>query len=216
MNKILCDLLDSQGWKEVPQILENRLGDPYVNQVPRIARIDERGRCISLLTEEIYCLSVDGKVVEVPDLIAWNTVLIEDHFDPGPDSNTHTRQALTEKGVSWSPPQLIQTDKQRTPIFVPSIPRIIDACLDQARYRMVHPEIFGFSSNRPAYHLRNFTRYLFLEYEEQQEKLLQELQKHNLADMRVHIAPFKRKPLVTLCSLRLGTEVSFISDNQTH
>ena len=120
MNKILGDLLGSQQWKEVPQILENRLGDPYVNQVPRIARIDQGDCCISLWSEEIYCLSVDGKVMEVPNPIAWNTVLIEDHFDPGPDSNTHTRQALTEKGLSWSPPQLIQADKQKTPIFVPS------------------------------------------------------------------------------------------------
>lgn len=216
MDKILGDLLGSQQWKEVPQILQNRLGDPYVKRVPRIARIDERGHCISLWTEEIYCLGVDGKVVEVPDLIARNTVLIEDHFDPGPKSRTYTRQALTEKGLSWLPPQLIQTDKQKTPIFVPSIPRIIDACLDQARYRMVHPEIFGLSSNRPVYHLRNFTRYLFLECEKQQAKLLQELQKHNQADMKVHIARFKRKPLVTLSSIRLGTEVPVISDNQVH
>lgn len=115
--------------------LENRLGDPYVKQVPRIARIDGRGHCISLWTEEIYCLRVDGKIVEVPDLIAQSTVLIEDHF---------ARQPLTGKGFSLSPPRLTQTEKQKTPIF-------------------------GFSSNRLAYHLRNFTRYLFLEYKEQQQ-----------------------------------------------
>ena len=213
MNEILGDLLSSQQWKEIPQILENRLGDPYVKQVPRLARIDQRGGCISLWTEEIYCLSVDGKVVDVPDLIARNTILIEDHFDPGPESRTYTRQALTDKGLSWLPPQLIQTGKHRTPIFVPSIPRMIDACLDQARYRIVHPEIFGLSTNRPVYHLRNFIRYLFLEHEKQQEKLLPELQKHNQADMKFHITRFKRKPIVILSSLRLGTEVSVISDN---
>ena len=131
-------MLSSQQWKEVPQILENRLGDPYVKQVPRLARIVQRGGCISLWTEETYCLSVDGQVVEVPDLLR-NSVLIEDHFDPGPESHTYTRQALTDKGLSWLPPHSIQTGKHRTPIFVPSIPRIIDACLDQARYRNVHP-----------------------------------------------------------------------------
>lgn len=196
--------------------LRNRLGDPYVKQVPRLARIDERGGCISLWAEEIYRLSVDGKVVHVPDLIARNTVLIEDHFDPGLKSRTYTRQALTDMGLSWLPPQPIQTGKLRTPIFVPSIPRIIDACLDQARYRTVRPEIFTISSNRPVYHLRDFTRYLSLEEEKQQEKLLQELQKHNQADMKVHIACFKRKPLVTLSSLRLGTERSVISENKAH
>ena len=203
MNEILGHILSSQQWKEVPQILKSRLGDPYVKQVPRLARIDQRGGCISLWTEEIYCLSVDGKVVEVPDLIARNSVLIEDHFDPGPESRTYTRQALTDKGLSWLPPQSIQTGKHRTPIFVPSIPRIIDACLDQARYWIVHPEIFGLSTNRPVYHLRNFIRYLFLEHEKQQEKLLRELQQHNQADMKFRIARFKRKPLVTLSSLRL-------------
>lgn len=216
MNEIIGALLGSQQWKEVPQILENRLGDPYVKRVPRIARIEGRGSCVSLWTEEVYCLRVDGKVVEVPDLLAWNTVLIEDHFDPGPPSRVHTRQALTKMGLPWLPPQLTQSGKQKIPIFVPSIPRIIDACLDQARYRMVHPENFRISTNRPVYHLRNFTRYLFLENEEQQEKLFQELQKHNQADMKVHIAGFKRKPLVTLSSLKLKTEGSFISDNQTH
>lgn len=111
--------------------LRNRLGDPCVKQVPRLARIDERGGCISLWTEEIYCLSVDGKVMDVLNLIAWNTVLIEDRFDPGPESRTYTRQALTDKGLSWLPLQLIQTSKHRATVFTPVIPRIIDACLDQ-------------------------------------------------------------------------------------
>lgn len=204
MNEIRGDMISSQQWKEVPQILENRLGDPYVKQVPRLARIDQRGGCISLWTEEIYCLSVDGKVVEVPDLNVRNSVLIEDHFNPGPESRTYTRQALTDKGLSCLPPQSIQTGKHRTRIFVPSISRIIDACLDEVRYRIVHPETFGLSTNRPVYHLRNFIRYLFLEHEKQQGKLLRELQQHNQAGMKFHIARFNRKPLVTLSSLRLG------------
>lgn len=174
------------------------------NRVPRLARIDQRGGCISLWTEELYCLSVDGKVVEVPDLLTRNSVLIEDHFDPRSESRTYTRQALTDMGLSWLPPHSIQIGKHRTPIFVPSTPRIIDACLDQARYRIVHPWIFGLSTDRPVYHLRNFIRYLFLEHEKQQEKLLRELQQYNQADMKFHIARFKRKPLVTLSSLRLG------------
>lgn len=64
--------------------------------------------------------------------------------------------------------------------------------------------IFGLSTDRPVYHLRNFIRYLFLEHEKQQEKLLRELQQHNQADMKFHLARFKRKLLVTLSSLRLG------------
>lgn len=216
MNEILGDLLSSQQWKKIPQILENKLGDPYVKQIPRLARVNERGGCISLWAEETYRLSVDGKVVHVPDLIARNTVLIEDCFDPGPKSCTYTFQALTDIDLSWLSSQPIQTSKLRTQIFVPSIPQIINACLDQVRYRTVHPEIFTISSNRSVYHLQTFTRYLLLKEEKQQEKLLQELPKHNQADMKVHIARFKRKPLVTLSSLRLGTERSVISENKAY
>jgi len=40
--------------------------------------------CISLWSESVYMLPVDGAKNEVPDPQAWNVVLMEERFDLNP------------------------------------------------------------------------------------------------------------------------------------
>jgi hypothetical protein len=51
---------------------------------------------------------------------------------------------------------------------------MLDAMLDQARYRVTHPENFPeLGTNQPKYDLRNFIRYLHLEKPTQWERCFQ-------------------------------------------
>jgi hypothetical protein len=106
-------------------------------------------------------------------------------------------------GVKVLPPTLAQSADIKYPIYIPTIPRILDALLDQARYRVTYAENFpGKLGNRPKYHLQTFVRYLHLEKPQQRERLLPELAERNRGEMEEIINKFKRKPLVTLASLQ--------------
>jgi hypothetical protein len=84
-----------------------------------------------------------------------------------------------------------------------TIPRILDALLDQARYRVMYAEKSpGKLGNWPEYHLLNSVRYLHLEKPQQRERVLPELAEHNPGKVEAIINKSKRKPLVTLASLQ--------------
>jgi hypothetical protein len=129
-------------------------------------------------------LKVDGWKIEVPDPHAWNVVLMEERFDLHPSwaqavSISYITRITNDVKVLL--PTLAKSIDMKHPIYIPTIPRILDALLDQARYRVIYAENFpGKLGNRPSYHLRNFVRYLHLEKPQQRE-----------AD----INHFKRKPL---------------------
>jgi hypothetical protein len=119
---------------------------------------------------------------------------------------------LHNKDSRWPikvlPPILAQSTDMKYPIYIPTIPRMLDALLDQARYRVIYaenfpeePEKLGY---RVEYHLRNFVRYLHLEKLQQREKMLPELAERNRGEMEALMNNFKRKPLLTLASLQNG------------
>ena len=83
--------------------------------------------------------TVDGDLCEVPHICAWNAVLIESMFYPFPDRNTAFPRLLcdsstgpgtrfTPKNPDQSPPPI---RPHRTPVYIPTIPRYIDACLSR-------------------------------------------------------------------------------------
>jgi len=151
-------------------------------------------------------LNVDGENIEVPGPHAWNVVLMEECFDLHPSWAQAVSISYTTRitdGVKVLPPILAQSADIKYPIYIPTIPRILDALLDQARYRVIYAENFpGKLGNRPEYHLRNFVRYLHLEKPQQQERMLPELAERNRGEMKAIINKFKRKPLVTLASFQ--------------
>ena len=182
IDAIEADLLAIDQYELVEQNLNLRFSDTYTRQVPRLRlkTYDNTSYyCISLWSERVYMLSVDGEKIEVPDPNAWNVVLMEERFDLSlfwaqavPISYT-TR--ITD-GVKVLPPILAQSTDMKYPIYIPTIPRILDALLDQARYRVIYAENFpGRLGNWPTYHLQNFVRYLHLEKSQQWERILPEL-----------------------------------------
>jgi hypothetical protein len=109
----------------------------------------------------------------------------------------------TATGLRILPEIRSQSADKKYPIYIPSIPRMLDALLDQARYRDGHPEKISYlSGHRPRYHLSNFTRYLHLEKPTQRERVLPELAERNREAMEVILNKFKRQPLLTLASLQ--------------
>jgi hypothetical protein len=149
-------------------------------------------------------LNVDGEKVEVPETHAWNVVLMEERFDlhiTWANAVSIGYTTRTVDGVKILPTIRSQSADVKYPIYIPSIPRMLDAQLDQARYRVTHPENFpDLGTNRPRYHLRNFIRYLHLEKPTQRGKVLPELAERNRGEMEILLDKFQRKPLVTLAS----------------
>jgi hypothetical protein len=210
MQVIQADLLATEQFELVEQNLDLRLSDTYAQQVPRLhlKTDDAPYKCISLWSERVYMLDIDGDKIEVPDPQAWNTVIMEERFDIHPSWAQAPSIGYTARmadGIRVLPPILAQSPDMKYPIYVPTIPRMLDALLDQARYRVTHPEEFPYKyGNRPWYHISNFVRYLHLEKPQQRERLLPELADRNRGDMEERINKFKRKPLLTLASLQSG------------
>jgi hypothetical protein len=203
LDHIVADILATGKYERVQQDLSSRLGDPYVKQVPRLRRTDEhpfQNLCLSLWSEAAYMLVASGPMVEVPDLFARNRNLMEDRFDPvTADVVSISYQTMIAAGHSILPEMLAQSPEPKCPVYVPSIPRFIDALLDQQRYRQAHAETYNYVSildTLPSYHLSNFIRYLHLEKPHQREKLMPELAERNRADMEARLNRYKRKPLL--------------------
>ena len=112
-------------------------------------------------------LNVDGEKIEVPETHAWNWVLMEEHFDlhlSRADAVSISFTTRTTNGYKIVPTIRSRRADIKYPIYISSIPRMLDALLDQVRYRVTRPEyIPNRVGNLPRYHLRNFIRYLHLE-----------------------------------------------------
>ncbi|KAK2813882.1 hypothetical protein FQN50_000283 [Emmonsiellopsis sp. PD_5] len=188
---ILTAFIASGEWEQVEQDLSTRLGDPYVRQVPRLRRSVREPVYISLWPEKIYFLSVDGPVTQVPNVDCSDYVLIEEEFDPGHD-HPLTKPALEARGTRIVPKCLAQRENT-SPIFVPTITRMIEALLDQDRYRHEHARELDVLTNRPGDHISNFVSALYLERPHQQAKLLPHISDHNLSSMEAKLAGFKRR-----------------------
>ena len=75
-------------------------------------------------------LNVDGEKIEVPDPCAWNVVLMEERFDLHPLWAQAVSIGYTTRisdGVKVLPPILAQSTGIKYPIYIPTIPRILDA-----------------------------------------------------------------------------------------
>ncbi|KAI9825317.1 MAG: hypothetical protein M1819_000563 [Sarea resinae] len=197
LDSILASLLATGRFKLAKHNPDSYRYDHYIRSIPRL-------ECdsgvfypyLSLWPESLYMLSVDGDNVEVPDLHAWNHVLMEDRFDPGESTRTRSLsyQSLTEKQIRVLPPVLARNSEISCAIYVPSIPRLLDALLDQCRYYEAHPG--QLLSIRPGYHIDNFIRYLHLEKLWQEELLIPTLAERNQNLMEWRISRFKRKPRI--------------------
>ncbi|ODH45859.1 hypothetical protein GX48_08058 [Paracoccidioides brasiliensis] len=171
LEDILTAFLAWGEWEQVEQDLLTRYNDPWVNQVPRLRRSVREPVHISLWPEKIYSLSVDnGPKIQVPNVVTrWDCVLMEELFDPRLD-HPITKTALEARSNRIIPERLAQRNN-KSPIFIPTIPQMIDALLDQDRYRHDHVRDSNFNilASQPAEHIMGFVRSLYLEHPAQQE-----------------------------------------------
>ncbi|KAI9773524.1 MAG: hypothetical protein M1839_002060 [Geoglossum umbratile] len=205
LDHIITDILATGRYESIPQDLNCRLHDPFVKQVPRLRRTDNHRfhtLCLSLWSESVYMLTVTGPVVEIPDVFAWNNNLMEDRFDPAAaDVISTTYSSRLADGYQLLPRTLAQSPESKYPVYVPSIPRFVDALIDQVRYRQTHNETYNYKSmlhTLSAYHLTNLIRYIHLEKPHQRGKLIPELAERNRADMETRMNKYKRKPLLKM------------------
>jgi|SRR5579862_3613784 len=131
-------------------------------------------------------------MVEVPGLVAWNNNLMEDRFDPAvADVASVSYKSKLAAGRRLLPKTLAQSPEPNYPVYVPSVPRLIDALLDQVRHRQTNIETYNYLSI--SYPLTNLICYLHLEKPRQRERLIPELPKRNRADMETRMNKYKRK-----------------------
>ncbi|PGH06084.1 hypothetical protein AJ79_06618 [Helicocarpus griseus UAMH5409] len=201
LDAILATLIESGEWKQIEQDLSSRSEDANVTQVPRLRRLVREPVYISLWPEKIYFLSVDDPKIQVPDVTCLDRALIEEHFDPKLGYPL-TKSDLEARKTRILPKQLARRENT-SPVFIPTIPRMINALLDQDRQRNDQTRDFNLKSpaNRPAEHISNIMRSLHLERPDQKEKFLPYISDHNLSSMEARLAGFKRRPTIVLDNL---------------
>ncbi|KGQ00649.1 hypothetical protein PAAG_12696 [Paracoccidioides lutzii Pb01] len=118
-----------------------------------------------------------------------------------------TKTALEARNTRILPERLGQRNNT-SPIFIPTIPQMIDALLDQDRYHHDHAgdSNFNILASQPAEHIMGSVRSLYLEHPTQQQKVLPHLTSNNLSGMEAKLAGFKLRPAIMLDNLtRLPT-----------
>ncbi|KAI9759872.1 MAG: hypothetical protein M1840_003074 [Geoglossum simile] len=178
-DQIVADILATGQYERIQQSPRYRVVGGLTAQVPCLQHIDERhplhGIRLSLWSEDVYKLSADGPMVEVPSLMFQFPMLIEDRFHPttGTTSKTETFPRDFESSC---------------PVYIPTIPCLLNALLDQQRYRLANREKYkGISTIVPSCQLRRITDRLHLVEPQQREILFAELADENRAGMEVEL-----------------------------
>ena len=192
-------LLEASGcWKRVDIKSNFYIEKVHTAEVPWLERIGEQFY-INLWPENIFGLAVDGDLCEVPHICAWNAVLIESMFYPFPDHNTAFPRLLCDSGTGpgtrftpknpdQSPPPICP---HRTPVYIPTIPRYIDACLSRHLLLALLPDAPWFLGESDL-DISYLIWYLFLEHGAQWEKLLLKLHRQRREVMKDILDHYKR------------------------
>lgn len=197
VDSIIRALLATGYYARVEQDLSWRRGDSYAKQVPRFhdtrSGSGKQGNYINLWTESVYKLRVDNtELLPVPDIQAQNAYLVDERFAGVPKTMQLTLDANQALGINTVP--RVRSSSKAVSIYIPSLPNICDAIIDQWSYGQSHAEDFPeYSDYRPKYHLQNLIRYLHLETPSQRQLLLSMLAERNVSMMTELINRYKRK-----------------------
>lgn len=150
-----------------------------------------------LFPEELFFLSIDGPVIEVPELWPWNTTLVEIKYHPDPKNFLYGPKHYTAFCPESLPPltQRSRSSECKVPIYIPTIPTFINALWDQIReYKGAKDEMLVSA----GCNISNFIRYLFLDRPHQKELILSEMYSENREVMKDRINRFKRMVNVSI------------------
>lgn len=206
ITSIISELVKSGKWKLAelhprPLDLQPPAGVPLLESTGD----DNEPYSLSFWTESDYHLSVDnGAMIEVPDCRALNTVLIQEDFHPDRERLGYGPRLTTSRGVQFLWPLPARSKKQMTPFLVPTVPALIDAFLDQARWLEENlPD--SSMAYRPLIHVENMIRYLYLEEPHQKKALLPQLAPRHHQYILERLRRYKRKQTVMLVGGELRT-----------
>ncbi|MCJ1247094.1 hypothetical protein MMC30_004305 [Trapelia coarctata] len=212
MTAIVDDLIASGEWG----ITNNRAErfdfryESYINDGPIkdvwLESCKDRGQDIADWTlntlrfwpEELYQLSVECNKLEVPDVDTPGAVLLEEEYyrDSYQRFGPKTPSMRLKSGISLLRPPGVRAkaERQDIPIFVPTIEEHLNAVLDQLRKEHETKQQIG---NAPEHQIRNFVRYLFLDWIPMRDWILSEkIAERNRKLMAQRIGKFRRKLLI--------------------
>jgi hypothetical protein len=167
--------------------------------VPQLKHVEE-DFYINLWSEDIVGLQVDDELFEVPHVQVCafdHTILAESHFCPQVDSTTdsdgptwtsHEGMHLVQVNPDQSPP----VPPQRTAVYIPTIPRYLDALLSWADCSRddPHPRFMGPGKANEG--ISYLIRHLSLETENQRAKLLPMLSERGREIMYQRLDGYRR------------------------
>ena len=145
--------------------------------------------------EELYKLSVDCNKIEVPDVQNKEYVLLEDEYYRDPYQRFGPPR-LSKKWRSLLPILQMRAKLLRRdiPIWIPTVEEHLNALLDQRREEIDTRLRTG---NDPEWQIRNFIRYLYLDWEPTREWILStKVRERNRELMVQRLDKFKRKLLI--------------------
>jgi hypothetical protein len=197
-DSILKDLLTLSDW-EITQSQHRGIFEIFSEgeTILKNTRDSSMWPYLRLFPEELFFLSIDGPIIEVPDLWAWNTTLVEIEFHPDRKNFLYGPKNYTAYCAASLPPPKWQSRslKCKIPIYVPTITTFINAMWDHVReYADVKNEML----ESARYNIRNFIRYLFLDRPHQRELILSKMYDENREVMKDRIDGYKRKITISI------------------
>lgn len=199
---VAADLLRTGCWAEVALVYTYR--EDYLQPPPRIFERTDGTFSIKIWSEEAVHLLVDPPPdepvdnnrpfsIQALDCEALNPVLLESDMHPSPEFATLKPRLLTDLKTHFLPHVRCQSTSRRpqTKVYIPSIPRYLDALLAQIRWL----EDNGYGSMGtygPRSDVESLVRYLFLEMPSQRKKLLPLMRRESRSGLEKILDRYKR------------------------
>lgn len=206
LSDIVTDIISTGNWhEEKSEEREMEENHPYADSdtVLRAASsYHSLYRCLRLWTEDLYFLSVDGPVIEIPDVTAWKTTIVEHRYHPDIQKRMYGPMLVGTQEPGILPPLEYQANspKVKVSIFIPTIASYLEARLQQ------HKRLRSTWTRRSIcsdFDLRNFFRYMFFDLPHQQKKILPELSEDGQEHIIYIMQTYKRKPIYRIDGLTM-------------
>lgn len=164
---IIKDLVSTGSWCIAEEEIPDPRSMPKIENTPGSFRLvfkSENGYplALNLWLEECYHMSIDIDKPEVPDCVAWNSVLVDTEYHPDPVhmryGSTTLQRCEDQKTQILPPPRFLANSAAvDTKIYILRLLDLLEALLVQVASAAEH------TSTEPLYQFQILLQYLFLE-----------------------------------------------------
>ena len=201
LNCIVNDLIASGEWKSSSNRARKGYYDSMINNTSikdiwlKSCIDDPQFEYFRFWPEALYKLSVDCNKLEIPDVWAPDRVLLEEEYYRDPYGRFGPPRLSTAEGPLLPRLQVrAKFTRRDLPIFIPTIEEHLNAYLDQRRAEIDTGLLNG---GAPEWQIRNFIRYLFLDWAPTRDWLLSsKIRERNRPLMNERLDNWRRKPLI--------------------